>query len=59
MGTSGRRVQGAKVPPPVAGIFDRVQGSSLVPELHLGCVFTRKAPASSGLIQNLEPIGFK
>jgi hypothetical protein len=32
-----------------------VQGSILVPGLHLGCVFTRKASASSGLIQNLEP----
>ena len=32
-----------------------VQGSILVPGLHLGCIFTRKASASSGLIQNLEP----
>jgi len=32
-----------------------VQGSILVPGLHLGGVFTRKASASSGLIQNLEP----
>ena len=32
----------------------RVQGSILVPGLHLGCVFTRKASAASGLIQNLE-----
>jgi len=32
-----------------------VQGSILVPGLHLGCVFTRKASASSGLLQNLEP----
>ena len=32
-----------------------VQGSILVPGLHLGCVFTRKASISSGLIQNLKP----
>jgi hypothetical protein len=32
-----------------------IQDSILVPELHLGCVFTKKASASSGLIQNLEP----
>jgi len=32
-----------------------VQGSILVPVLHLECVFTRKASSSSGLIQNLEP----
>ncbi|MEA1946604.1 MAG: hypothetical protein U9N83_04805 [Thermodesulfobacteriota bacterium] len=32
-----------------------VQGSILVPGLHLGCVFTKKALASSVLIQNLEP----
>ena len=32
-----------------------VQGSILVPGLHLGCVFAGKASASSGLIQNLEP----
>jgi hypothetical protein len=32
-----------------------VQGCILVPGQHLGCVFTRKASASSGLIQNLEP----
>jgi len=32
-----------------------VQGSILVPGLHLGGVFTKKASASSGLIQNLEP----
>jgi hypothetical protein len=32
-----------------------VQGCVLVPELHLGGVFTRKASASSGRIQNLEP----
>ena len=32
-----------------------VQGCILVPGLHLGCIFTRKASASSGLIQNLEP----
>jgi hypothetical protein len=31
------------------------RGSILVPGLHLGCVFTTKASASSGLIQNLEP----
>jgi hypothetical protein len=31
-----------------------VQGSILVPGLHLGCVFTRKASASSGQIQNFE-----
>jgi len=31
-----------------------VQGSILVPGLHLGCVFTRKASASSVLIQNLK-----
>jgi hypothetical protein len=31
-----------------------VQGCILVPELHLGCVFARKASASSDLIQNLE-----
>jgi len=36
------RVQGFKVP-------------FLSPGLHLGCVFTRKASASSGLKQNLEP----
>ncbi len=35
--------------------YSGVQGSILVPGLHLGCVFTRKASASSGLIQNLEP----
>ena len=35
--------------------FVTVQGSILVPGLHLGCVFTRKASASSGLKQNLEP----
>jgi len=34
-----------------------VQGSILVPGLHLECVFTRKASSSSGLIQNLEPNG--
>jgi len=33
----------------------KVQGSILVPELHLGCVFTGKASAPSGLKQNLEP----
>ncbi|MCD6153120.1 MAG: hypothetical protein J7J07_04330, partial [Syntrophobacterales bacterium] len=33
----------------------RVQGSILVPGLHLGCAFTGKASASSGLKQNLEP----
>jgi hypothetical protein len=32
-----------------------VQGCILVPGLHVGCVFTTKASASSGLIQNLEP----
>ena len=32
-----------------------VQSSILVPGLHLGCVFTRKASALSGVIQNLEP----
>ena len=32
-----------------------VQGSIRVPGLHLGCVFRRKASASSGLIENLEP----
>jgi len=32
-----------------------VQGSILITGLHLGCVFTRKASASSGLIQNLQP----
>jgi hypothetical protein len=31
-----------------------VQGSILVPGLHLRCVFTREASASSGPIQNLE-----
>jgi hypothetical protein len=31
------------------------RGSILVPGLHLGCVFTAKASASSDLIQNLEP----
>jgi hypothetical protein len=31
------------------------QGCILVPGLHVGCVFTRKASALSGLIQNLEP----
>ena len=31
-----------------------VQGSILVYGVHLGCVFMRKASASSGLIQNLE-----
>jgi len=34
-----------------------VQGSILVPGLHLGCEFMRKALASSGLILNLEQIG--
>jgi hypothetical protein len=33
----------------------RVQGSILVPGLHLGCIFTRKASASSDLVQKLEP----
>jgi len=28
-----------------------VQGCIIVHRLHLGCVFTRKAPASAGLIQ--------
>jgi hypothetical protein len=32
-----------------------VQGSIFIPGLHLGCVFTRKASASSSLIQDLEP----
>jgi len=32
-----------------------VQGSILVPGLDLGYVFTKKASALSGLIQNLEP----
>jgi len=32
-----------------------VQGCILVPGLYLGWVFSRKASASSGLIQNLEP----
>jgi hypothetical protein len=32
-----------------------VQGCILVPGLHLWYVFTRKASASSGLIQNLKP----
>ena len=32
-----------------------VQARILVPGLHLGCIFTGKASASSGLIQNLEP----
>jgi hypothetical protein len=32
-----------------------VQGCIPVPGLHLGSVFTRKASASSGPIQNLEP----
>jgi hypothetical protein len=32
-----------------------VQGFILVTGLHLRCVFTRKASALSGLIQNLEP----
>jgi hypothetical protein len=31
-----------------------VQGSILVPGLHLGCVFTRKASVSSVLIQHLK-----
>jgi len=31
-----------------------VQGSIRVPGPHLGCVFRRKASASSGLIPNLE-----
>jgi hypothetical protein len=31
----------------------RVQGSILVAGLHSGCVFTRKASASSALIQNM------
>ena len=31
------------------------RGSILVPGLDLDCVFTKKASASSGLIQNLEP----
>jgi hypothetical protein len=32
-----------------------VQGSILVPGLHLVCAFMRKASDSSSLIQNLEP----
>jgi hypothetical protein len=32
-----------------------VQGCIFVHRLHIGCVFTTKASASSGLIQNLEP----
>ena len=32
-----------------------VQGSILVPGMHLGWVFKTKASTSSGLIQNLEP----
>ena len=32
-----------------------VQGSILVPELDLECVFTKKTSSSSGLIQNWEP----
>jgi hypothetical protein len=32
-----------------------VQGYIFVPKLDLGCVFTRKASASSDLIQDLEP----
>jgi hypothetical protein len=32
-----------------------VQGSILVPGLQLGCVFTKKASASSSLIQYLKP----
>jgi hypothetical protein len=32
-----------------------VQGSILVPGLHVGCVITRKASVSSVLIQNLKP----
>ena len=35
--------------------FKEVQGFILVPRLHLGCAFTRKASASSGLIQDSEP----
>jgi hypothetical protein len=31
-----------------------VQGSILIPGLHLGCVFTIKASVSSGLIQHLK-----
>jgi len=31
-----------------------VQGSILVPGLHLGCIFTKKASVSSVLIQNLK-----
>jgi len=34
-----------------------VQGSILVPGLHLGCVFTRKASASSGIIKIWSQIG--
>jgi len=33
----------------------RVQSSILVPGLQLGYIFTRKASASSGVIQDLEP----
>ena len=36
------------------GRRSRVQGSILVPELHLWCVFTRKASVSSGQILNLK-----
>ena len=32
----------------------RFRGCILAPGLHLGCLFTRKASVSSGLIQNLE-----
>ena len=32
-----------------------VQSSILVPRLHLGCIFTTKASASSGVSHNLEP----
>jgi len=39
----------------IFGTRSRIQGSILVPGLHLRCVFTRKATASSGLKQNLEP----
>ena len=31
------------------------RGFILAPVLHLGCVFTKKAVASSGLLQNLGP----
>ena len=42
-GVQGSKVQGSGF-----------KGCIITPGLHLGCIFTRKASASSGLFQNLE-----